>query len=175
MILRLFQRGPRSATISGLYGAIVAQARQPAFYRSYGVPDTLDGRFEMVLLHVVLVVRRLRGEGPDGQQLGQAIFDRFCSEMDGTLREMGVGDLTVPKQMKKVGGAFYERQEAYDTALAAPDDAALATQVERGFSGISPDCAAALAAYIRRVAQRLENQRASAFSGGHIAFPDAGA
>ena len=178
MILRLFQRDPRFATISRLYGAIVAQARQPEFYRSYGVPDSLDGRFEMILLHTVLVVRRMRREGRAGQELGQAIFDRFCSDMDGSLREMGVGDLKVPKQMQKVGAAFYERQEGYDTALTmsggAVDDDAVAAQVQRNFSGLPPVGAKSLAAYIRQAAQRLEDQPASVLSSGQIAFPDVG-
>lgn len=155
-----------------MYGAIVAQARSAEFYRSYGVPDTLDGRFEMVLLHTVLVVRRLRREGPRGQALGQAVFDRFCTDMDDTLREMGVGDLTVPKQMKKVGAAFYQRQETYDAALTEAGDAALAAEVQRNLTGMPALAAAPLAAYIRRTAQRLDAQPPDALVAGEPGFPD---
>src|SRR5207244_1769191 len=91
MILRLFRRTPRNANMTLLYGAIVAQARSPVFYGRYGVPDTVNGRFEMVVLHTILVLRRLKEE-PGLRGLGQALFDAFCADMDANLREMGVGD-----------------------------------------------------------------------------------
>src|SRR4051812_46321929 len=106
------------ATIEAIYGMIVAQAREPAFYAAFGVPDTVDGRFDMLLLHLWMVLRRLLRSG-DGGELSQMLFDHFCADMDGNLREMGVGDLTVPKRMQKFGEAFYGRSMAYDTALAA--------------------------------------------------------
>jgi cytochrome b pre-mRNA-processing protein 3 len=108
-------------TIEAIYGMIVAQARLPAFYQRYGVPDTVNGRFDMVLLHLWLILRRLRTNGT-GAALSQALFDRFCSDMDDNLREMGVGDLTVPKKMLKFAEAFYGRTAAYDAALQAGGD-----------------------------------------------------
>src|SRR4051812_22915736 len=84
-------------TIEAIYGMIVAQAREPVFYRTLGVPDTVEGRFDMVLLHLWLVLRRLR-ESEGGVALSQALFDHFCADMDANLRELGVGDLTVPKR-----------------------------------------------------------------------------
>src|SRR3954447_23147148 len=117
MILPLFRRSPKP-TIAALYGAIVAQARLPRFYEEYGVPDTVLGRFDMVLLHVVLVLRRLRqGEARD-RALAQELFDAFCRDMDHNLREMGISDQGVPRQMRRVGEAFYGRAQAYDAALA---------------------------------------------------------
>jgi cytochrome b pre-mRNA-processing protein 3 len=117
-----FNRPKRSGaprpTIEAIYGMIVAQARLPAFYQHYGVPDTVNGRFDMVLLHVWLILRRLRGRA-DGAPLSQALLDRFCSDMDANLREMGVGDLTVPKRMLKFAEAFYGRSAAYDSGLQA--------------------------------------------------------
>ncbi len=98
MILRLFRRTPRSASIAALYGMIVAQARSPQFYRDYGVPDTVNGRFEMIALHTVLLLRRLADGSPELRQVGQEVFDRFCDDMDASMREMGVGDLTVPQK-----------------------------------------------------------------------------
>ena len=92
MILPLFRRPRRGDTITALYGAIVAQARSPAFYRDYAVPDTLDGRFELILIHMTLVLRRL-GRAPELQPIGQAIFDLFCTDMDRNLREIGISDL----------------------------------------------------------------------------------
>ena len=93
-------------TIEGVYGMIVAQARSPSFYRDYGVPDTVDGRFDMIVLHLVLVLRRLRQSQSQAQiranvpALGQQIFDRFCRDMDHNFREMGIGDLAVPALLK---------------------------------------------------------------------------
>ena len=110
-------RAPSRCTIEAIYGMIVAQAREPLFYQALGVPDTVDGRFDMVLLHLWMVLRRLK-QGDD-EALPQALFDHFCSDMDANLREMGVGDLTVPKRMQAFGEAFYGRSAAYDMALAA--------------------------------------------------------
>src|SRR5438034_11506425 len=98
MILPLFRRNPFQRSIPALYGAIVAQARLPSFYAGYGVPDTLLGRFDMVILHLALVLRRLREAGAP-EPFGQGVFDAFCRDMDHNLREMGVGDLAVPKEM----------------------------------------------------------------------------
>ena len=111
---RLAPRG----TIEAIYGMIVTQAREPLFYRSLSVPDTVNGRFDLLLLHLWMVLRRLR-TAAGGAKLSQALFDRFCDDMDGNLREMGVGDLTVPKRMQAFGEAFYGRAAAYDLALAA--------------------------------------------------------
>ena len=78
MILHLFRRTPQDDSIASLYGTIVAQARAPAFYQSYGVPDTVNGRLEMIMLHAVLVLGRLEGEAEPLRRLGQAVFDAFC-------------------------------------------------------------------------------------------------
>src|SRR6478752_7365290 len=99
MILRLFRRTPPVDTIACLYGTIVAQARTRAFYRVYGVPDTVNGRLEMIMLHAVLILQRLEREPATVRALGQGIFDRFCRDMDESMREMGVGDLAVPRKM----------------------------------------------------------------------------
>jgi cytochrome b pre-mRNA-processing protein 3 len=111
-------RKPLRGTIEAIYGMIVTQAREPLFYRDLGVPDTVNGRFDMLVLHLWMVLRRLRPMA-DGVTLSQALFDRFCEDMDANLREMGVGDLTVPKRMQEFGEAFYGRSAAYDQALAA--------------------------------------------------------
>ncbi len=110
-------RIPLRGTIEAIYGMIVTQAREPLFYRDLGVPDTVNGRFDLLVLHLWMVLRRLRAvEG--GAALCQALFDRFCEDMDANLREMGVGDLTVPKRMQAFGEAFYGRSAAYDLAVA---------------------------------------------------------
>src|SRR5438105_12562141 len=123
MILRLFRPTRRPDTIAALYGAIVAQARHPAFYVHYGVPDTMEGRFDMIVLHAALFFRRLRGESNADRALGQSVFDLFCRDMDHSLREIGVGDLAVPKHMLRLAEAFYGRAAAYDLAIASDDSA----------------------------------------------------
>src|SRR3981081_4092999 len=136
MISRLFRRAPRDHSIASLYGTIVAQARAPAFYQIYGVPDTVNGRLEMIMLHAVLVLRRLEGGAAPGRALGQGLFDHFCRDMDASMREMGVGDLAVPRKMRRIGEAFYGRQAAYRTALAAPDEPPLSAGPRRtGLAG----------------------------------------
>ena len=109
---------PLRGTIEAIYGMIVTQAREPLFYRDLGVPDTVNGRFDLLVLHLWMVLRRLQAGRRAAADLSQALFDRFCDDMDANLREMGVGDLTVPKRMQAFGEAFYGRTAAYDLALA---------------------------------------------------------
>jgi cytochrome b pre-mRNA-processing protein 3 len=167
MILRLFRRTPRGDTIAALYGTIVAQARAPAFYQAYAVPDTVNGRLEMVMLHAVLVLLRLEGEAAPLRALGQELFDRFCRDMDDSMREMGVGDLAVPRRMRRIGSAFYGRLAAYRAALAAPGDGPLAAAVFGGPA--AGEAAFRLAAYMREAARRLAAQ--DGFARGELAFP----
>jgi cytochrome b pre-mRNA-processing protein 3 len=154
---------------------IVAQARAAPFYQIYGVPDTVNGRFEMVVLHTVLVLRRLESEPVAVRALGQALFDGFCRDMDGSLREMGVGDLAVPAKMRKIGEAFYGRQSAYAAALDAPDPAALIGALARNVFGAPTGTdlgAARLARYVRAAAGQLAEQDGQALSGAQLTFPD---
>jgi cytochrome b pre-mRNA-processing protein 3 len=174
MILHLFRRSTRRATIASLYGMIVAQARKEGFYRSYGVPDTVDGRLEMVMLHAVLVLGRLERDTATLRGLGQGLFDRFCQDMDASMREMGVGDLAVPKQMRQIGAAFYGRQAVYREALAAPGDGPLVKALDRNvFAGAAPALGAErLAAYMRAAAGLLARADDADFMRGEPAFPD---
>jgi cytochrome b pre-mRNA-processing protein 3 len=175
MILKLFRRTPRVTTIATLYGVIVAQARLPAFYARYGVPDTAEGRLEMIILHAILLLSRLEaGDGP-ARPLGQALFDYFCSDIDGNLREMGVGDLAVPRKMKAIAEAFYGRKRAYEAALAAPDveplQAALTRNVPAG-TITDPTRMAWLAAYVRASFRKLAATDEAALLDGRVDFPD---
>jgi cytochrome b pre-mRNA-processing protein 3 len=174
MILRLFRHTPRERIIASLYGAIVAQARMPAFYRSYGVPDTVNGRMEMIMLHAVLFLGRLEGEPAPARALGQELFDRFCRDMDESLREMGVGDLAVPRKMRRIGEAFYGRQAAYRAALAAPGDEPLAATLLRNVfaGGSEPAAAARLAIYVREAVRQLAALDARGFERAELVFPD---
>jgi cytochrome b pre-mRNA-processing protein 3 len=174
MIFHFFRRSPEDHSIASLYGMIVAQARAAPFYRSYGVPDTVNGRFEMIVLHAVLLLRRLESEPAPLRRLGQGLFERFCQDMDGSLREMGVGDLAVPKKMRKIGEAFYGRQAAYVAALAAPDLAPLTAALARNVFGAptgSERGAARLANYVRAVAGQLAAQDSEALGRAEVSFP----
>src|SRR5450432_4115159 len=110
----LFRPDPNAAPAARLYDAIVSQARQPDFYAAGGVPDSIDGRFEMIVLHAYLVLRRLRGAGEVAEPLAQALVDRLFADMDASLREMGAGDLGVGKRVKRMATAFYGRVAAYE-------------------------------------------------------------
>jgi cytochrome b pre-mRNA-processing protein 3 len=172
MILPRFRRNPDQATIAALYGAIVAQARSPTFYGAYGVPDTALGRFDLVVLHAVLLVRRLRASGAT-QTLAQGVFDAFCRDMDDNLREMGVTDLGVPRQMNKIAEAFYGRARAYEAALAASDDVALTTALIRNvYAGAAHAAAASVARYVRAAAGMLAAADDAALTRGEARFPD---
>jgi cytochrome b pre-mRNA-processing protein 3 len=174
MIFGLFRRRDRDATIAALYGAIVAQARLPAFYAGYGVPDTINGRFDLIVLHLALVLRRLRREGEAARAFGQNLFDHFCTDMDDNLREIGVGDLAVPREMRKMADAFYGRLAAYEAALAAASEQELANALTRNvFSGSRPaDGAARLARYVAEAVRQLDEQDRAGLERGEIGFPD---
>jgi cytochrome b pre-mRNA-processing protein 3 len=145
---RLLARRTEKSTARRLYDQAVAQARQPALYARLGAPDTVEGRFELLTLHVILLVDRLKGEAA-ASTLRQALFDVYVSDLDGALREMSVGDLAVAKRMKKLGEAFYGRARAYDDAFQALPDLTklrdvIARTILEGISGADP---APLAAY----------------------------
>jgi cytochrome b pre-mRNA-processing protein 3 len=176
MIFRLLRRNRQgSDTIGSLYGAIVAQARHPTFYRSYGVPDTIDGRFDMIVLHLVLLNRRLRHEAGALAEVGQRVFDLFCRDLDHNLREMGVGDLAVPKRMQDFGAAYYGRAQRYDAALDRQDSDLLGEALARNVLGaagaVIPAGAARLAAYVLEAENHLAAQKPAEFLTGVLDFP----
>jgi cytochrome b pre-mRNA-processing protein 3 len=148
-----------------VYARLVEGARAPALYRDLGVPDTLDGRFEMLVLHAVLFFRRLRSEDEAARRLGQEVFEAMFRDMDGSLRELGVGDLTVPKRIKGMIQAFYGRGAAYDTALDGGDAAALEDALARNiYEGESGTSAKRLAAYVRAAEAGLAAQSRAALT-----------
>ncbi len=153
-----------------LYSQIVAQARQAEFYAACGVPDTLDGRFEMVVLHTFLVLHQLKRL--DEESLGQALFDTMFMDMDENLREIGVGDLSVGKRVKQMVSAFYGRVAAYEAGLDAKEGV-LEAALERNLYGTVGAKAvelAAMAAYLRREATTLAEQDAQAIAAGLVSF-----
>jgi cytochrome b pre-mRNA-processing protein 3 len=166
-------RKPRQAprgTIEAIYGMIVTQAREPIFYRDLAVPDTVNGRFDLLLLHLWLLLRRLRTVAK-GPELSQALFDRFCEDMDDNLREMGIGDQVVPKRMQAFGEAFYGRTKAYDAALDEGGEALALAICKNILNGAHIAQAQRLAAYARAVEAALAGADELALRDGSFVFP----
>jgi hypothetical protein len=172
MILKRFRRNSDGRNIRDLYGAIVAQARSPIFYTDYGVPDTVEGRFELIVLHIVLLLARLDRGGDLARAFGQRLFDLFCRDLDANLREMGVGDLAVPKRMRRFGEAFYGRQAAYLAAIGAPGsrqlEKALGRNIFHGIDGVEPH---RLGSYVRDLSRQFEAHDVDTLLRGAVALP----
>ena len=170
----LLRRKPHERAGFSLYTAAVGAARNPLVFDALGVPDTLDGRFDLVSLHVALLIRRLRADAdPAGPELAQAVFDAMFADMDVNLREMGVSDLAVGKRVKRMWEAFHGRALAYEAALNGEGD--LADALRRNvWRGEAPEGAAeALAARARGVATALDAQGMAALKAGQVEFPPA--
>ncbi len=155
-----------------LYGAAVAAARQPYFYASLGVPDTLDGRFDLIALHVFLLIRRLQDSPAPGPALAQAVFDAMFSDMDMNLREIGVSDLRIGKRVRAMWEALHGRALAYTAAMQTADRAALEAALARNvWRGSAPDGAAeALAGIVLMQADHLAEQQLTILTSGEMQF-----
>lgn len=175
MFQRLFgrERARNRQIIGALYAEIVAAARRETFFSDWEVPDTPLGRFEMLSLHMFLVQHRLRGQAGVAHDIAQQLVDDFFTEVDHSLRELGIGDMGVPKRMKKLARMFYGRTSAYGAALDAGDSEALAAALARN---VRPDAvgwphADALARYVRSADQVLAGQPIEDICAGRIVFP----
>ena len=156
-----------------LYPQIVLRAREPVFYSELQVPDSFTGRFEMVALHVGLVINRLRREGKDGERMAQALFDQMVLNMDMACRQTGIGDLGVPKQLKKMMTALQGRALTYQTA-GAESGAALVEALNKNLYATveapSLDVTATIARYMGECAVALDKQTLADFMSGQIEF-----
>lgn len=173
MFFGLFRRRSRDAEHK-VYCEIVAQARQPVFYRDFLVPDTLDGRFDLIVAHAVLFFRRMRGEGRDASEFSQTVFDLFFNDMDASLRELGVSDTRVPKKVKVMGEAFYGRADAYIPPIENADAVQLAEALGRNIypDRAEPVAQRRLAYYILEAAKGLDGQSVKTLMQGHVEWPD---
>jgi cytochrome b pre-mRNA-processing protein 3 len=156
------------------YSRVVEQARRPGFFIDCGVPDTLDGRFELISLHAFLYLHRLKREEQRAAALGQRFFDAMFADFDRSLREMGTGDLSVGREIKRMAEAFYGRVAAYEQGLAG-DDAVLQPALRRNLFGTAPPTQPrlqAMACYARREAARLNREDAVKLLAGQISFGD---
>ncbi len=175
------RRARRDAT-HRLYGELVEQSRRPLFYAAWGVPDTREGRLEMVTLHAMLAMRRLRREGPAGRALAQELLDLLFADLDRHLREWGVGDVSVPRHMKKIVQSIYARLEALDPLLDAGEPAAFEPVLRRNVygeaagteAGADPALVRRLASYLLEQERHLARQDRASLLEGRLAFGPAG-
>ena len=161
-----------------LYGAVVTQARDPAFYRRLGVADTPEGRYEVIALHLVLLLDRLGGSGVGGTVLRRETLEAFVTDMDDAMREMGVSDVRVPRNVKKAAGGVYTRSNAYGAALNAPvgDNAALQDALTTYVYQGRPEAPLnELASYVRGAVAHLADEPDAALWAGKVTFPRVGA
>lgn len=173
LVERLLRPGAAKQAGLKLYAGVVAQSRLPVFYLDLGAPDTVEGRFEVYTLNVSLLLVRLKGQGPLAKSVSQSLFDAYVQGLDDALRDMGVGDLSVGKKMRKLGEAFYGRAKAYEEALAAlPDEAALrellARTVHAEASGADAD---RLVAYAAAARAALAGQKLERLTAGDVSWP----
>lgn len=173
----LFKKDPLQTPARKLYNAIVLQARDSALYGPEGAPDTVDGRFEMIVTHAIIVLRRLRQQGEAGTHFSQLVFDIMFDDMDAALREMGTGDMSVGKKIRAMGEAFYGRAQAYETALETQNHDQFAQILQRNlFSSDETEAsteetspaAKALTAHFFAFAQRLDSSTAEGLFDGEL-------
>jgi cytochrome b pre-mRNA-processing protein 3 len=169
MILNLFRKNPASDAVYATYTAIVAQSRQPVFYAEWGVPDTVTGRFDMISLHLSLLFRRLRLEKAAGAEFSQALFDLFFKDMDRSLREMGAGDLAVPKKVRKMTELFYGLMTGINEAMDRNDRPGVEAVLKRNVYGEADGShAGELAAYLFVQYDRLAGQPLATIVAGRL-------
>lgn len=172
---RLFGPTVDAAAADAAYAAIVAQARRPALYVEAGVPDTPEGRYDMISLHAFLLFHRLAGEGAAAQRMSQAVFNRMAKDFEQNLRAMGISDIAVPRYMKKLARGFFGRLKAYRAALDSEEDADLAAALERNLlAGAVADRAhtAKLVPYVRAQVAALSAAPVDRLIAGRIDFAD---
>jgi cytochrome b pre-mRNA-processing protein 3 len=155
-----------------IYGAIVTQARRSDFYAELRVPDTPSGRYEMVVLHLFLVLERLRANPDAASPLPRLLVEAFIADMDDSLRELGTGDLAVPKKVRRAATGLYERSMAYKGALGLGNGAALARAIaEHVYLTAESDRARMLAVYVRATASSLAAADMDELLDGKFGFP----
>lgn len=159
MLRNLFRQRPDERQGDALYALAVEQARQPDFYTSLGVTDQIDARFELYTLHVLILFLRLKGDGERGEVAAQRLFDTYISSLDNTLRELGVGDVSVGKKMRKLGESLYGRMSAYEGPLRADDVETLSVSLAKNvYESADAATGHALARYAVASRQNLATQ-----------------
>lgn len=173
MIFPLFKKSKFPAPVYAVYSAIVAQSRREIFYVEWGVPDTLTGRFDMISLHAALVFRRLRSKESQTKAFAQDVFDCFFKDMDRSLREMGVGDLSVGKRIEKMGSLFYGMLNSINQALDSGEAGAVEAVLMRNFhDGERHPEVEKFADYVLLCDDILATQDVTAIMEGKVTFGD---
>jgi len=169
---RMTKESPYAAPAREAYLAVVAQARQPVFYSSHYVPDTIDGRFDMIALYAILLVRRIKGRGTPSDQFGREFMSFLFADMDRNLREMGTGDMRVGKKIKEMAEAFYGRARVYNDALDTGEPALEDVLRRNIYAEVEDDhgAAGALAEVVRQQANALETQELADILAGIVHF-----
>ena len=175
MLQSLFKPRPAKAQGRALYGAVVEKARDAAFYRSLGVPDRIDARFELYTLHLALVMERLRDAGEQAQEVSQETLDAYVRSLDEVLRQQGVGDLSMAKKMKKLAGVVVGRATIVGEAVRKADTATIAAVLGRQIPELSEQQASALAAYAVSAHESLAAQPLPEILAGKPAWPQVSA
>ena len=173
MLKRLFRKSPAAEPARQLYESAVAQGRQPVFYTALGVPDSVDGRFDLICLHIWLLQRRLRRGGAATAAVAQELAEIFFADMDVSLREMGAADIGVGRRVKKMIEGFAGRAQAYDAALLAGPEALAAALSRNLYAGrdATPEQLGALVAYVLAAEQARAGQGEAAALAGDLRFP----
>jgi cytochrome b pre-mRNA-processing protein 3 len=175
MLAWLKQLGNRRQTARSLYGSIVTQARRPCLYALWGVPDSIEGRFEMIALHLVIALRRLAAEGERGRRLARELTEVFAVDVDDTLREMTVGDLTVPRHVKRAIAVLHDRYAIYGAALdGAPGSGGPVAAIRARLgplTGAARLDAPSLGAYMTDTARNLQLQAGDDVLAGRLIWP----
>lgn len=168
------RKNPYEQEASALYHVIFEQSRQPVFYADYGVPDTIDGRFDLLLVHIFIVLHHLNAMDAQGQELGQALFDMCFADMDQAMRNRGVGDMGVPKHMRRMMKAFNGRMHAYEEAL---EQGTLEGALIRNLYGTvetpNPAHVKRMANHMQHSLKAFETLDLDAYMNGAITFPKA--
>lgn len=178
MFSRLFSRKSKSKVPQELYGKVVMQSRNPVFFLRYGFQDSVTGRFDVLCIHLFLFSRRLvREDTPKTTSLNQEVFDIFIDSTDRALRELGVGDTSVPKRKKRLVHSFYATVGAFGAPLDDEDQKELSGAIEKRFEGAEEGIAgkvpaATLASYVLETAAGLDRQPAEQILKGRIEWCD---
>ena len=168
----LFRRNPHRSAAHTAYAQIVARAREPIFFLDCAVPDTLDGRFELIALHAFLVLNRLKADHGATADFAQELFDAMFADLDRGLREMGASDIGVGRHVKEMAKSFYGRILAYEHGLVG-SDAELGEALRRNLYGTAsppPEAVAAMTRYSRLQAAALARERVEHLLSGQIKF-----
>ncbi len=168
MLQGLLRRRGQRRTAQNLYGSIVALARRPDLYERFGLPDTIEGRFEVLTAHMFVYLDRLSREAPEDAGIAQALVDAFFADMDTTQRELGVGDTAVPKKMRHLAAAFEGSMQAYKSAVGTDDPAPLVAAIGERMDTIDERALAGFAQYLKALHTALGDQALEAILAGEV-------